>query len=242
MTQEINWSQKIGEALQEDNENHEEHDEDTNDGVFHASWLGYCQRNILLSKQGIKENDAESLGRFMTGTLIHEFMENEVSDFLPDHVESEEAIPEVEQGDLTFVGTADAVDHENEVIYDFKTRASWYRFEPPIDRHLDQLQIYMEAFGYDKAKVIYISKGDMEVKTWPEEEGEFIERDSSSYYQLVAKAYEVYDFIQNHGGIDSIEQLNEAFKPCDNFFCGDEKLSIDTSQGEESEEETEDGE
>lgn len=229
---EINWKQKLEEALQKDSEDHDEHEEDTEDGVFHASWLGYCPRNILLSKQGIKENDAESLGRFMVGTLVHEFMEEEVSKVLPDHVEMEESIPDIEQGDLTFVGTADAVDHENEVIYDFKTRANWYKFNPPIDRHIDQLQVYMKAFGYDKAKVVYISKSDMEIKTWPEEEEDFIERDNSSYYQLVAKAYEVYDFIQDKGGINSVEELNEAFKPCDFYFCGDESLTI-TSEGEE---------
>lgn len=169
----------------------------------------------------------------MVGTLVHEFMEEEVSKVLPDHVEMEESIPDIEQGDLTFVGTADAVDHENEVIYDFKTRANWYKFNPPIDRHIDQLQVYMKAFGYDKAKVVYISKSDMEIKTWPEEEGDFIERDNSRYYQLVAKAYEVYDFIQDKGGINSVEELNEAFKPCDFYFCGDESLTIDSSEGDE---------
>lgn len=230
---EIDWAGKIAEALHDDNDNHTEHDEDTNDGVFHASWMGYCKRNILTSKQGIEEKDAEDLGRFMTGTLIHEFMEHEVSGFLPDHVEMEDPIPELEQGDLTFVGTADAVDHENEIIYDFKSRANWYKFDPPIQRHLDQLQIYMEAFDYDRAKVVYVSKSDMEVKTWPEEEGEFIERDRSRYYELVAKAFDVYDYIQKNGGIESVEELNEIYKPCDNFFCGGEDLTIGGEEPDE---------
>jgi len=230
---EINWSQKISEALHADNEDHTEHDEDTFDGVFHASWMGYCKRSILTSKQGIEIKDAEDLGRFMTGTMIHKFMENEVSEFLPGHVEMEDPIPELERGDLTFVGTADAVDHENEIIYDFKSRASWYKFNPPIQRHIDQLQIYMKAFGYDRAKVVYVSKSDMEVKTYPSEEGEFINRDPGRYYELVAKAYQVYDYLQEKGGVESIEHLNDVYKPCDNFFCGGEDLTVDQEEADE---------
>lgn len=225
---EIDWEAKIAETLHKDNEDHEEHDEATDDGIFHASWMGYCKRNILLSKQGIEKKTAEDLGRFMTGTLIHEFMEYEVEEFLPDHVEMEDPIPELEQGPLTFVGTADAVDHENEIIYDFKSRGGWYKFEPPIQRHLDQLQIYMQAFGYDRAKVVYINKKNMEVKTWPEESGEFIEKDSSRYYELVAKAIDVYEYLQEHGGVESMEELNAYERPCNNFFCGDEDLKFES--------------
>lgn len=235
---EIDFDVAIEKALRQDEEEYDGHDEDTFDGVFHASWMGYCKRNILISKQGIGLKDREGLGRLMMGSFIHEFMENEVAEFVPgDDVEMEDPIPDLEQGDLTFVGTADVVDHENEIIYDFKSRASWYKFDPPIQRHIDQLQIYMEAFGYDRAKVVYISKSDMEVRTYPSEEGEFIERDPSRYYELVAKAYQVYDHLQENGGVESLEHLNHVYKPCDNFFCGDEDLSLPEPEPEPEEEE-----
>lgn len=226
MTNEIDFSEVIGKALRKDEENHEEHDEDTDDGRFHASSLGYCKRSILLSKQGVKVKDQEDLGRLMTGSLIHEFMENEASEFIPDDAQPEEPMPEIEQGGVTLVGTADVVDHENEVIYDFKTRANWYQFDRPIQRHIDQLQVYMEAFGFDKAKVVYISKSDMEVKTFPEEEGEFIDRDRSRFFELLAKVMDVYSYLQENGGVRSIEKVNELYKPCDNFWCGDEDVDF----------------
>jgi hypothetical protein len=219
----IDFEQQIADALAEANdpESHVERDAET----FHASQLAMCDRQCYTSKLGLKD-DSEILGIFQTGTLIHEFLEDA---FAPRH-ENEPVDFEwpVESTDLptgiTITGRADCVDRRNGIVYDFKTRNGWYNFDPPVQRHLDQLYCYMAALkGVDRGRIVYISKGDMDVREWPEDGT--LAFDEERYDELLSKADRIRDAIEEHGIAESADDI--PFDPCGCFICENETLRPD---------------
>ena len=227
----VDFQDAIHRKLVKDNNKHTEHEEDPEDNIFHASWMGYCKRQVYISKCGLGYTDPETLGKFRVGTEIHRFMEEEVSEELPNHLVFEIPIKPVVEDGVKFVGTADCVDVAEGVVYDFKSRASWYRFNPPTQRHLDQLHIYMKALGLKEARVVYINKTSLEVKTYPEE-GTF-EFDPVRYEELVEKAREVRDSIDKFGVAESEEEIDELFPKCGCFICNVKDLVFDHEEEEE---------
>ena len=225
MTEIIDFEGAIKDKLRKDNNSYTGHDEDPEDNVFHASWMGYCKRQVYLSKTGLKYHDDKTLGIFRAGSRVHSFMEDEVFEELPRHLVFEKPIRPLEIDGVKFVGTADCIDMENGVIYDFKSRGGWYRFNPPTQRHLDQLHIYMKATGIHEAQVVYISKKDFEVRTWPED-GTF-EFDEERFQELVEKAKTVMDLIEEHGVAESEDELDDIVEKCDSFICKKEGLVFD---------------
>lgn len=176
-----------------DDESHRELDP----SVFHASSIGYPTRQVYLSKLGLKHHDAETLARFKIGDWIHEFIEDALA-AEHDHLELEHEV-ELDVGDVTFVGRCDAYDPVENVVYDFKSRASWYKFDPPTQRHIDQLLVYMHALGAEFGQVVYVSKKDLEVRTWPED-APFVRQDyDERFTELVEKAHTIREVIREEG-------------------------------------------
>lgn len=215
MTDLTDYSEEIQAALERENDptSHVEPEPD----VFHPSQLAYCKRQCYLSKLGLTDN-TEILGTFKTGTLIHEWIEDHVAPNLPD-LEFEKPV-HAEVGGITITGHADAVDPENSVVYDFKSRASWYRFDPPTPRHVNQLQLYMAATGMDYGRVVYVSKKDLEVRPWPEDSA--FERDADRVDELFEKAREIRDHVEAEGPATSTSEI--PFGKCGCFVCRNESL------------------
>lgn len=230
MSDPLDFERLVDEALQEANdpESHVERDAET----FHPSQLVRCDRRAYCSKLGL-DDQSDILGAFQTGTLIHEFLEEHLAPQFEDvPVEFEF---EVESTDLVtgieIVGRADCVDFRNGVVYDFKTRNGWYNFDPPVQRHLDQLQLYMAGLsGVDEARVIYLSKGDMEVRQWPGD-GTFA-WDEDRYAELINRAVRIRDAIEAHGFATTAEEI--PFERCGCFFCENETLAMDVPHVDDS--------
>jgi len=211
----IDFETGVQYALQQANDpdSHTELDAHT----FHPSQIARCQRRAYCSKLGL-EDQSDILGIFQTGTLIHEFLEEHMAEQFP-HAEFETPITHAERG-VQFTGRADCYDPETGSVYDFKTRNGWYNFDPPTQRHLDQVYIYMAALGADKGQIVYLSKGDLEVRTYPEEG--FFEFDAERFGTLVEKASRIKHAIETEGlpsGPDDI-----PFETCDCYFCSQETL------------------
>lgn len=218
-TDTIDFGAAVDAALQaeRDPESHRELDP----RVFHASQIGYCKRQCYLSKLGLKDT-TDALGKFKAGTMIHEFMENEASRYLPDRLEHETAV-ENEIDGIRFVGHADCFDPENGVVYDFKSRSGWYKHNPPTQRHLDQLYIYMAALRAREGRVVYINKSDpADQRPYPEA-GTF-EYDASRVAELVAKAQEIRDEIIRNGLPASADEV--PFEKCGCWVCDNENLDF----------------
>lgn len=140
--------------------------------VFHPSSVGYNEWLLLVNKLGLSDK-SDLKGTFKVGEMIHEFIQETIRDEMlymegePRDIRIEEPI-EFDEDGLTFVGHADLYDPANSIVYDIKSRSSWYSFDPPVDRHIDQLHCYMRGLDADYGRVIYVSKKDLEVRQWPE--------------------------------------------------------------------------
>lgn len=155
---------------------HDDIDEQEEDGshteydptVFHPSQVGYDEWLMLVNKLGLSDT-SDLKGTFHTGTMIHEEIQGMLcrqTDI--DYRDAIETEVEFTEDGLTFVGHADVYDSKSDIVYDIKSRANWYNFDPPTDRHLDQLHTYMRGLDAQYGQVIYVSKKDLEVRTWPE--------------------------------------------------------------------------
>ena len=216
--EQIDFEHRLQLALEDANdpESHVERDAVT----FHPSQIAACERQAYLGKLGLKDH-TEILGTFQTGTLIHEFIEEYVAPQLA-AAEFEKEI-ELEIDGVRFVGHTDCYDEAGNACYDFKSRGGWYNFDPPSDRHLDQLHVYMAATGAEYGQVVYVSKKDMEVRTWPED-GLF-EFDEDRFDEIVTRARRVRGAIQSHGIATRPEEI--PFDRCGCFLCRSETLAFD---------------
>lgn len=206
----INWREYVERQLHAQNDDGSHVEEDPE--VFHPSQLANCKRQATISKLGLEDHDAETLGTFYTGTMIHEWLEECLS--YPG-VEHETGISKEYDSGVKVVGRADAHDTHEDVVYDFKSRASWYKFDPPSERHLNQLTLYMDALGAEAGQVVYISKKNLEVRTWPENDTfAFNERRLDD---LLAKARDLRDAVES----TDIETVADVpFERCGCFVCG----------------------
>lgn len=220
----INFREEVQEKLRERNgHSHTELDTTT----FRASSVGKCPRHILLNKLGVKQHDAETQGKFQTGDFIHNWIQEEI---LPRHPTMHENQVEIEEDGVRIVGHYDCFDPINGVVYDYKSRDGWYRFEPPVERHLQQLEVYMRALNLKDPRglMIYVSKSDLFVETYPDhfgitkeredvesEQDELVEPSEQRWNKILEKVTEVQDYLEENGFPASEEEVNAAFKPCD---------------------------
>ncbi|MFA1612072.1 hypothetical protein [Halobellus rubicundus] len=215
MSEPIDFEGAIADALgaANDADSHVELDPET----FHPSQIARCQRRAYCSKLGLDDQSGLP-GVFQTGTLIHEFLEEYLADRLS-HAEFEREVTHRERG-IMFTGRADCYDPDAGAVYDFKTRNGWYNFDPPTQRHLDQVYVYMAALGVERGQIVYLSKNDLEVRTYPEDG--FFEFDAERFGTLVEKANRIQHVIETEGLPTGPEDI--PFEPCDCFFCDNESL------------------
>jgi CRISPR-associated exonuclease Cas4 len=198
----------------EDAESHTEYDPP----IIHASQIGYCERQAYLAKFGLKDN-TDALGTFRVGTMIHEFIEEQLGPRLI-HCKFEIPVKATVDG-IQFVGRADCYDPVNAVVCDVKSRHGWYKFNPPIQRHLDQLLVYMYALDAQYGQVVYVSKKDLEVRTWPKDG--YFEFDQERFDHLVEKAKTIRDSAEDGVPTDADDI---PFEQCGCWVCDNEKLTI----------------
>lgn len=204
-----------------------------------ASQLGYCPRNIVTSKLGLREYDGSTQGTLFKGTAFHEALQDH------DHYRrgSGPAMDEFERevshsfdvpntGFETYVeGHIDAVD-ANENMYEFKTtRGLQYVEDSPKQERMDQTQAYMVLGDFEEAELVY-------VQSWVGDDDDplptvqhSVERDAVYFFEeLVPKAHEAHmhsrrlaPVLEEDGMIDE-DMLPEQ---CDRFYCREEQLNPD---------------
>lgn len=190
----LNPDERIAEWLRErhDSNSHVEPDSHT----FHPSHLSRCKRYAYLKKFGLVEYDEKSLGRFAVGDMFHRKIQYEIFGEI-DNMQRE-APAEKQCSDIHITGHADMVDWEDGVVWDIKTKQNWYGFKVR-DRHYNQLQLYMHCFGLERAKLIYVKKGDWTRRITPK--NEFIEYSKSDIRDLLKKGSTIRREIEQMGRI-----------------------------------------
>lgn len=206
-------------------QNNDDYSTELDPKVFHPSAAGKCKRQIFLSKLGQNFYSAETQGKFAVGTAIHEWIEEHLADYLEtqEHIDND---PQFET-DVTFEdqgikikGRADFYD--GHTVTDFKTRAGWYHFDLPVQRHVDQVLMYMKGLDADGGRLLYLRKKDMDMRTYPSDSGvPFFSFDRERYNEIIHKLQQVRDKvaerIENREEGDYVRSMDDI--PFDN--CGE---------------------
>jgi len=214
----IRFDESISEIVAADTTDFHERDPET----FFASHMGLCPRQLYLSKLGLTAN-SDLQGQYRVARLIQTYLEEQLSDQYP-RLETEASL-HIDEGPIQFVGRCNVIDPENEIVYSLKTRNGWYKFSPPVDRHLDQLHVYMRGLDITRGRIVYVSKNDIgDVREWPppDNESPYVDFDRDRYDQLVEKAMRIRDAIWTNGIASTPEEI--PFQDCGCYFCNEERL------------------
>ena len=216
----VDWEAQIGQTIRDtaEQDSHVEQDAIT----FHPSQLAKCKRQATLAKLGLKDFETDTLGTFQAGTLIHEWIQAELAAQFPDckfEREIKKTYTNPASGEkIRVTGHADLWDPERGIVYDFKTRGGWYNFNPPTERHIDQLTLYMDALDAVAGQIVYINRKDLEIRPWPADTT--FSFDTGRRMELVQKAREIRDGIREAGEITS--KADVPFEDCGCWLCGQE--------------------
>jgi hypothetical protein len=216
----VDWKTQIGQRIHDtaEQDSHVERDAIT----FHPSQLAKCKRQATLAKFGLKEFEIDTLGTFRAGTIIHEWLQSEMAAQFPGcefEREIEQTYRNPDSGEeIRVTGHADLWDPKQGIVYDFKTRGGWYNFNPPTDRHLDQLTLYMDALNAEAGQIVYINRKNLEIRPWPAETT--YPHDVGRRTKLVQKARKIRDGIREADEITS--KADVPFKDCGCWLCGQE--------------------
>lgn len=204
--------------------------------VFHPSQVGKCKRQMFLSKLGQANLPVDVLGKFTVGTIIHSWLEENLSGTMARKGYNPEFETPVnfEEDGLKFKGQADMYDPDTNVVIDFKTRANFYHFNPPVQRHLDQIYTYMRGLDADKGKVLYLGKTDLELRDYPNDavEPRFFDFNSSRWEYLKARCHQVRvavkERVENREEGDYVRSIDDIpFEPCGEcYVCRHEDEKI----------------
>lgn len=214
----INFEEVVREMLAADTSDFFERDP----GTFFASHMGFCLRQLYLKKLGLTEN-SELRGQFKVAQLIQDYLEGQLGDH-DSQLETKVSL-QIEENPVRFIGRCNLYSPDEGVVYSLKVRNGWYNFSPPVDRHIDQLHIYMRGAGVDRGKLVYFSKNDIaDIQEWPTSNGQppYVEFDPERYKRLVAKANRIRDAVWTDGIATEPQEI--PFEKCGCYFCQEESL------------------
>lgn len=216
----IQFSDIVSEILAAETDEFAERDP----GTFFAAHIGLCRRQLYLSKLGLTAQN-QRRGQYRISRLIQSYLEERVANRCP-RLEVGASV-QIDEEPLQLVGRCNLFDPKSGIAYALKTRNGWYKFAPPVERHLDQLHVYMRGLGVDKGQLVYISKNDLgEIRSWPptEENRDSVTFDHDRYDKLVAKATKIRETVWTNGIATTPEDI--PFPTCGCYFCRNEQLSF----------------
>ena len=216
----IDFQETVASILAAESNQFYERDPET----FFASQIGFCLRQLYVNKLGLTESETLR-GKYKAANLIQSYFEQEIGDQHPE-LETSQSV-HLDEGLVQFAGTCTFFNPEKKVVYGLKVRNGWYQFSPPIERHIDQLQVYMRGMDVDRGKLIYVSKNDIgDIREWPSPDAEFpfVELNKERYNRLVEKATTVRNQIWKHGIASRPGEI--PFEKCECYFCREESLTF----------------
>ena len=127
------------------------------DNKFSPSSAGYCERQMFITKAGLKRFDRLAVGAMKSGSLLHEWIGMDLKDkgLLEQNIKVEIENKEINPFGVYFEGTYDFFDHS--FVYDFKSTANInYCIYGPTEVHKDQITVYMAGLGITMGFIVYI--------------------------------------------------------------------------------------
>jgi len=182
--------------------------------LFHPSSAGNCERQIFLSKLGVKLFSEEVRGAMQIGTVIHEWVQDmeEVKDnFFIEQVH----VLEIPNTKLYFQGKIDLKDKKTGYVIDIKSiKNLFYAKFKPMTHHVAQINVYMAMANVIKADLVYVQKHNLETKTHT------VNFDKILLEETFEKIKRVYEALKNFDQ----ENPKIPFKKCECYSCREEKL------------------
>ncbi|MFB6153814.1 MAG: hypothetical protein ABEJ27_06135 [Halodesulfurarchaeum sp.] len=188
------------------------------------SHIGKCRRQLYLSTLGLLRT-ADTRGRIEAGNALQSTIETKLQSHFSDLKTSVNV--RFEHGDAQYIGRINGIDSTGDLIVDVKPRAEWYKFNPPIRRHLDQLQAYLHGIDAEHGRILYVSLKDYtDYKLWPPADATnaTIDYDPDRVNNLFAKVDEVRAAILEQGIPTSPGDI--PFERCGCYLCSSESLSL----------------
>jgi hypothetical protein len=185
-----------------------------------AHAIGRCPRQLYLTILDLTDT-SDVAGRFTASHLIQEHFQDELGSLRPDLELQPDA--HIDAGRVHIHGRPTCYDTATDTVYHIKPRNGWYRWHPPIQRHLDQLHIYMRGLEADQGRILYVSMADLhDVRPWPPETP--LPSDADRTDSLIEHAARVRDIIVADGVATRPGDI--PYEPCGCYFCDEETLTL----------------
>jgi hypothetical protein len=185
---------------------------------FHASSLGYCDRQIFLTKIHAKTFDVFTRGKMEIGSSIHHRIQHypEIRELFDVEVPVKIA---VEGTSLVIVGSADLVAKDKSVCQDIKSiNGLTYVQTRPMAEHIVQVNAYLRALDIINGEIVYVNKTDMNIIVHP------FNYNANLFKQTCEKILRVFDALKRFDNNGTFN-MDEIPPKCGCFFCNSEQLS-----------------
>jgi hypothetical protein len=153
----IDWNQAINDYIK----SKERQTEPSEPNTFRCSSLSGCIRSCVKTRTNQNAYGIETLKHFELGTILHRFLQHEVSvGFVNEPIQLEKRL-ELEADGIKLIGHADCVTED--VVFDFKSTANLQTTlsYPVSTGYIYQLSAYCHALHKEKAVVVYIDKRNL---------------------------------------------------------------------------------
>jgi len=183
--------------------------------IWHPSILGYCERQMFLSKIHARMFDKIIKGSMMSGTILHHWVQHFPE--LQETCDIEKPIKLQINGSLAFIqGSADIVLKDNSYVWDIKSAKSLAFI--PMKQHIDQLNVYLAGLNAPEGELLYIEKNTLETVPYK------IKFNQQLFDETVGKVLSVYEALkvwENAGSFNN----PIPFTSCGCYFCKNEVIN-----------------
>lgn len=185
---------------------------------FHASSLGYCERQIFLTKIHAKTFDINTRGKMEMGSSVHHRIQHYPE--IKEQFDTEIPIKiEIQGTPLFIVGSADLVAKDKSVCGDIKTiNGLTYIQTRPMGEHIAQVNVYLHALKIIDGQIIYVNKTDMNMIVHN------FQYSDALFEQTCGKVIRVYDALKRFDNNGTFNK-EEIPRKCGCFFCNTEQLN-----------------
>lgn len=196
--------------------------------TFPAYSAGYCERQMYLTQVNATDQ-SDIQGRLDARRVVQEHLESELRAAELDAAVEVSPRVTLSSGCVRWVGRPTCYDLGSETVYHLKPRNGWYKFHPPVQRHVDQLEVYTRATGGTRGRLVYVSMADLsDHREWPP--AGYQERDGERFGEIVARATRVRDELVSNGIATTPGEI--PFGPCGCYLCETETLRMSESAGQ----------
>lgn len=210
-------------------------------GVFYASDVGLCRRQLFLKKLGVANPNKRLRGKYLTGSLVHQVLQNDIRDkvvFQGRNDAEFDKFVSFEEDGIEFRGRADMVNNGTGRLVDFKTRSTWYGFNPPVFDDVDEAFTLMQGLeSVDKVSFAYVNVKTFETRIYPKGvgAGKYIDFNEDRWQVIKKRVFDVQNALEDRlEGRGRSDLVVEGFDDIPFDGCGECELCSNEDKEEKA--------